>query len=138
MSPTAFALAGFIAWFLVLLSTIGALRVYTSMATGKAPNSFRPDGTDVSPFSVRLVRAHANCYESFPFVGGALLFALATGATAITDALAPLVLAARVAQSSVHLASTGNRAVLLRFVLFGVQVAIAAWWIVRFLLAGAP
>lgn len=123
-NPTAFALAGYITWFLALLLLLGGLRVVATLK-GKAPNSFRPDGTDVSDFSVRLVRAHANCYESFPFFGGVLLLALATQNTDITHPFALYMLAARVAQSTVHVASTSVMAVNLRFSLFLAQVVMA-------------
>jgi len=133
MNATAFALAGYIGWMLVLLGVLAVLRVSVTVLKGKPANSFKPDGTDVSPFSVRVVRAHANCYESFPFIGGALLLALATNNTAITNPLALAVLASRIAQSSIHLVSTSVVAVQLRFAFFVFQVAIAAYWVIQFL-----
>lgn len=131
MNATALALTGFIGWFILLLLSLGGVRILATLK-GKAPNSFRPDGTDVSDFAVRLVRAHANCYESFPFVGGLMLLALATQATEITNPLALIVLAARIGQSSIHVASTSNLAVQLRFSLFLVQVGISLYWLVAF------
>lgn len=131
MNATALALMGFIGWFILLLLSLGGVRILATLK-GKAPNSFRPDGTDVSDFAVRLVRAHANCYESFPFVGGLMLLALATQATEITNPLALIVLAARIGQSSIHVASTSNLAVQLRFSLFLVQVGISLYWLVAF------
>ena len=85
----------------------------------------------MTPFVARLVRAHANCYEAFPIIGGALLLALATGNTAITDPLAMVVLGCRVGQSVVHLLSVSNMAVNLRFAFFGAQVGIAAYWLIQ-------
>jgi uncharacterized MAPEG superfamily protein len=131
MNATVLALTGFIGWFVVLLLSIGGLRIVATVK-GKPPNSFRPDGTDVSDLSVRLVRAHANCYESFPFVGGLMLLALATQSTDITNPLALIVLAARIGQSSIHLASTSNVAVQVRFTLFLVQVGISLYWVTAF------
>jgi uncharacterized MAPEG superfamily protein len=107
MNATALALTGFIGWFILLLLSLGGVRILATLK-GKAPNSFRPDGTDVSDFAVRLVRAHANCYESFPFVGGLMLLAMATQTTEITNPLALIVLTARIGQSSIHLVSTSN------------------------------
>jgi hypothetical protein len=46
----------------------------------------------------------------------------------ITDLLAPWLLAARVVQSSVHLASLSVPAVNVRFMAFLVQIAIAVYW----------
>ncbi len=131
MNATALALTGFIGWFILLLLSLGGVRILATLK-GKAPNSFRPDGTDVSDFAVRLVRAHANCYESFPFVGGLMLLAMATQTTEITNPLALIVLAARIGQSSIHLVSTSNLAVQARFSLFLVQVVISLYWLTAF------
>jgi uncharacterized MAPEG superfamily protein len=131
MNATALALTGFIGWFILLLLSLGGVRILATLK-GKAPNSFRPDGTDVSDFAVRLVRAHANCYESFPFVGGLMLLAMATQTTEITNPLALIVLTARIGQSSIHLVSTSNLAVQARFSLFLVQVVISLYWLTAF------
>ena len=131
MNATALALTGFIGWFILLLLSLGGVRILATLK-GKAPNSFRPDGTDVSDFAVRLVRAHANCYESFPIVGGLMLLALATQTTEITNPLALIVLTARIGQSSIHLVSTSNLAVQARFSLFLVQVVISLYWLTAF------
>jgi hypothetical protein len=68
-------------------------------------------------------------------VGVLLLAAMVTGKTAVTDPLAPWLLAARVVQSSVHLASLSEAAVSLRFAAFAVQLAIAAWWTIALILS---
>lgn len=135
MTSTAIALIGFILWTTALLLTLGAYRSALVLSGRRAVNRFDPTGSDVSPFSGRLCRAHANCYEAFPILGGLLLYALATGATGVTDGLAYVVLAARVAQSSVHLASTSVPAVMLRFALFVIQIVIAIYWALTFLRA---
>ncbi|MFU8896841.1 MAG: hypothetical protein ACNA8J_10675 [Gammaproteobacteria bacterium] len=79
MTPTLTALAGFIAWALLLLITMEVIRS-------------------------KLVL------------------------TGVTDALAPVLLGARIVQSTIHLASTAPAAVTARFVAFSVQMAIAAYW----------
>lgn len=76
----------------------------------------------------RLARAHANCIESFPIIGGLLVVALLTDRAGVTDALAPWMLVARLLQSSIHLASTSVLAANLRFLAFAVQIAIAVYW----------
>ena len=133
MSATALAVLGYIGWTLVLIVMNEALRSYVVLSGRKASSSFSPDGSDVSPFAHRLARAHANCYESFPIIGGLLLLALATGQTSVTDTLALWVLAARVAQSSTHLISTSNLAVNIRFAFFAMQLVVAMWWTIQFL-----
>lgn len=133
MNASALALIGYIGWILVLLGAIAVVRLHASMVGGKAANSFSPDGSDVSAFSGRLCRAHANCYENFPQLGGLLLLALATNTTEITNPLALVLLAARVSQSGVHLFSTSETAVKVRFAFFLVQYGIALYWAFRFL-----
>jgi len=133
MNPTYFAFVMYVAWMLLLLGLLGSLRVGLSLSGKKAPNSFDPGGADVSPFSHRLCRAHANCYESFPIFGGLLLLAIATDTTAITDGLAYYLIGARILQSVMHLWSTSNLAVQLRFVFFLVQIGIAVYWVLQFI-----
>jgi len=134
-TPSAFVLAGLLGWTLLLLVAMEVLRV-AEVARGRvAPNEFRPDNSNLSPFMQRLARAHANCIEGLPVFGGLLLLALATQRTGITDPLAPWLLAARVLQSSVHIASTSVPAVNIRFAAFCVQIVIALVWTWR-LLAG--
>ncbi len=133
MTATALAVLGYVAWMLGLLLILACLRSYLTLSGARAANSFRPDGADVSPFSERLCRAHANCYESFPIIGGLLLLALATHRTHITDPLALWLLLARVGQSTTHLISTSALAVQVRFSFFLVQFAIAVWWLIALL-----
>ena len=83
MNPTVAALLGYIVVMLGLLGTLGMMRVGLTLGGKRAPNSFSPDGADVSPFSNRLCRAHANSYEGFPIFGGLMLLAIALDATAI-------------------------------------------------------
>jgi uncharacterized MAPEG superfamily protein len=128
MSPSALVLLAFIAWTLLLLALMEALRS-ALVLRGRVPaNGFAPDNAGLSPFLQRLARAQANCVENLPAVGGLLLFALATGRTGVTDPLAPVLLGARVLQSLVHLASTSGAAVMLRFCAFAVQLGIALYW----------
>lgn len=128
MGTSALALALFIAWTLALLVLMEVVRSFL-VATGQVPsNAFRPDNTNLSPFMQRLARAHANCVESLPWAGGLLLLAIATGQQHLTDPLAWWLVAARVLQSSVHLASVSVMAVNVRFTFFAVQMAIAAYW----------
>lgn len=121
-------LLGFVAWTLILLILMEALRARLVMTGSVAPNAFKPDNSNLSPFMQRLARAHANCVESLPVIATLLLAALITGRTAVTDPLAPWLLAARLVQSGAHLASLSVFAVNLRFLAFVVQIAIAVYW----------
>jgi len=126
-------LLSFVAWTLILLVVMEAIRTGLVLRKSVPANGFTPDNANLSPFMQRLARAHANCLESLPVVGVLLLAAMATGKTATTDPLAPWLLVARVVQSSAHLASLSEAAVSLRFAAFAVQVAIAAWWTIALL-----
>ena len=135
MSKSALVLTLFIAWTLCLLVLMEGIRSYLVLSGRTRSNEFKPDNANLSPFLQRLARAHANCIESLPVVGGLLLVAIVTGRTGVTDALAPWLLLARMAQSITHLVSVSVVAVNVRFSFFAVQLAIAIYWIFA-LLAG--
>ena len=133
--PSAIALTGFIAWTLVLLVLMELLRTRLVILGKSAPNEFLPDNANLSLFMQRLARAHANCVESLPVFGELLVVALVTRQTGITDKLAYVLLAARILQSSVHLASLSAAAVTVRFCLFAIQLTIGVYWTVQLLRA---
>ena len=100
-NPSAFVLTALIAWTMFLLILMEGLRARFLVTKTVAPNEFRPDNSNLPPFMQRLARAHANCIESFPIIGGLLVVALLTDRAGVTDALAPWLLLARLLQSSV-------------------------------------
>lgn len=128
MSISLLALLGFISWTLFLLVVMEALRARLVLAGTVPANGFDPQNSKLSPFMQRLARAHANCLEGLPVFGGLLLVAVVAGKTHVTDPLAHALLAARVVQSTIHLASVSAAAVTARFAAFAVQLGIAAWW----------
>ncbi|MDD5325933.1 MAG: MAPEG family protein [Polaromonas sp.] len=130
---SATVLTAFIAWSLLLLILMEALRTRLVAKGAVAPNVFMPDNANLSPFMQRLARAHANCLEGLPVFGGLMLVAIATGRTSVTDGLAPWFLAARFVQSSIHLLSLSVPAVNVRFFAFVVQLGIAAYWVLALL-----
>jgi len=111
-----------------LLILMEGLRCGFLVTKTVAPNEFRPDNSNLPPFMQRLARAHANCIESFPIVGGLLIVALLTDQAGVTDGLAPWLLVARLVQSTVHMISVNVIAANLRFLAFVVQIAIAVYW----------
>ncbi len=133
MSSSLLALLGYAAWTLALLGGIAMLRSYYTLVGGRYANSFKTTGEDVSAFSARLCRAHANCYENLPIFAALIAVAAFSGNAAITDPLALWLLAARIAQSTTHLISTRNRAVILRFSFLMVQWVIQLVWVVQLL-----
>jgi uncharacterized MAPEG superfamily protein len=135
MKPSILALVLYAAWALTLLGAIAAMRFQLSASGKRAPNRFSPAGDDVSPFSGRLCRAHANCYENLPVFAALIVAAAVSGNAEITDGLALWCVVARVGQSTTHLISIHNRAILLRFLFMVVQMAIEAWWCIALLIA---
>ena len=133
ISPSSIALTGFITWALLLLVVMELIRTQLVLRGKVAANAFAPDNAGLSPFMQRLARAHANCVEGLPIFGGLLLVAIATGRTGLTDSLAYILLASRVFQSLVHVASVSAMAVSIRFTAFAVQMAIGLFWAIRLL-----
>ena len=129
MQLTSISLIGYIFWSMTLTLGIAGLRGVLMLTKRRAINSFSADGKDAGDIGMRLSRAHANCYESFPIVGGAMLLALASGLSDITDPLAPWVIAARIGQSVVHIASISPLAVNVRFLFFAAQLCIVGYWL---------
>lgn len=127
-TPTTIALFGFISWSLFLLVLMESIRTKMVLTREVAPNGFNPENSNLSPFMQRLARAHANCVEGLPIFGSLMALAILTQNTSVTDQLAYFFLSARIAQSTVHLASTSAVAVTIRFSLFAVQMVIGAVW----------
>jgi len=128
MSATAFALTVFISWALGLLIVMEVIRTYLVISGKVAANGFTPDNAALSPFMQRLARAHANCIEGLPIFGGLLGVAIIISKTDVTNPLASTLLGARIVQSIIHLVSTTQVAVSLRFTAFTVQMVIGAYW----------
>jgi uncharacterized MAPEG superfamily protein len=137
MSHSLLALLGYAAWTLLLLTAIAALRTTLVLQRKRRANAFSPAGDDVSPFSGRLCRAHANCVENLPVFAAIVIAASIAGRGDITDPLALWVLAARIGQSTVHLWSLSRRAITWRFGFLVAQVLVLVWWVGRLVMAAA-
>lgn len=134
MSPSLLALLLYAALTLALLIAIAVMRA-TLVVTRKRPaDAFSPAGDDVSPFSGRLCRAHANCCENLPVFGALVGVALLSGHAEVSDGTALWVLAARVGQTAAHLASGRRRVIHWRFRFMVIQIVLQAMWGVRLLL----
>jgi uncharacterized MAPEG superfamily protein len=69
------------------------------------------------------MRAHLNCVENLPLFASLVLLGSSLGVASSAFQLAALVvLPARIGQSVAHLASGRNRAVLIRFYFYSVQL----------------
>lgn len=131
MNTTILAISGYIAWTMLLLIALAAYRSYSNQKNKRSSLKFDPSGQDMADLGQRITRAHANCYESAVFVVGPMMLALASGSAVITNGLALYILLARVGQSIVHVISTSNGAILLRFVFFLMQLIISAYWLFK-------
>lgn len=127
-NASAFVLTALIAWTLFLVILMEVLRTRFLINRTVAANEFTPDNSNLPPHMQRLARAHANCIESFPIIGGLLVVALLTNRVDVTDALALWLLFARLLQSTIHAVSTNQVASWLRFIAFAIQMAIAVYW----------
>ena len=137
MSPSAFALAGFAAWMLVLTLALGFYRTSLVLGGRRTANSFRTDGSDTPGVGQRLTRARDNCYENLPTFAALVLAAELAGRTgSVTDPLAPWVLVARIGQSITHVISTSIPAVQIRFAFYLAQIGIMLWWAMLLLFGG--
>ena len=119
-------LLGFAMWTAaVLVLAIGTYR-FSHILTGRAGMaSFPADGRDGAAWYQRAMRAHANCIENLPLFT-VVVFALhASGVSSdAADAMAGVVLAARIGQSLVHIGTVQtDRVVTVRFTLFFIQLA---------------
>ena len=104
MTVPLWMLLGFAAWtVLLLLSTVGVYR-WSRILTGRVPiRDFRADQVEGEDWYRRSMRAHANCIENLPVFGAIVLALYVAGVGgSIVNLLSISVLAARIAQSLVH------------------------------------
>lgn len=118
------ALLGFAVWTIALLiAGIGVTRLLAIARREARPSSFDPSVPHGTEGYRRRMRAHLNCVENLPIFATLVLLG---GALNLNDSLfqgaAFAVLPARLGQSVAHVASGRNRAVLVRFGFFSVQL----------------
>ena len=134
MSSSIVALICFAGWTILMALVMVTERVLYVLTGRRKINTFPADGVAVSPFQARACRVHANCYENLPVFAALVLGAAVAGRSAITDPLAMIAVYARVVQSTVHLISTSEIAVMIRATFWTVQVVIMVGWAWRLLL----
>lgn len=139
MTVTIYALLGFAAWtLLVLTATVGVYR-WSRILTGRATIAeWRADKPQGAAWYQRGMRAHANCIENLPVFAAIVLAAHAAGvADPLFDLLAVVVLGARICQTTVHVSVEQTNAVAsVRFAFFLVQVLAMAAMIVLLVVHG--
>jgi uncharacterized MAPEG superfamily protein len=117
------ALLGFTAWTLLMVILVlgyRGVRILQGAPINNWPRG-KTDTGDVA-FAKRVSDAHANCLENLPIFAVLVLAAAALGKDAVVAPLAPLVLYARLGQSTAHLIGTTQPLVLVRALCWGVQV----------------
>lgn len=125
MTVPVWMLLGFAAWtLLLLLVTVGVYRWTRILTRRVAIRDFRADQIEGEDWYRRSMRAHMNCVENLPVFGAIVLALYVAGAGGPTvNFLSISVLAARVAQSLVHVCFVQTNAVAaVRFAFFLVQV----------------
>ena len=125
MTTPMWMLLGFAAWTLLLLmATVGTYRWIEILRGRKRIGAFRSDQLEGEDWYRRSVRAHANCIENLPVFGVIVAALYASGVSGpAVDRLSMAVLAARVVQSTVHVAHAQTDAfVSVRFCFFCVQL----------------
>jgi uncharacterized MAPEG superfamily protein len=126
------ALLGFATWTILLLfATVGVYR-WSRILTGRVPiRDFRADQIEGADWYRRAMRAHANCIENLPVFGAIVLALYVSGVGGPTvNVLSMAILAARVAQSLVHVCLEQTNAVAsVRFAFFFTQIAGFLWLI---------
>ncbi len=116
------AVLGFALWTLLLVFISVNWRVL-EVLRGKGINSWgRNDSIPVPGIVMRMQHAHLNCLENLPIFAILVFAAAFMGKSAVVDSLACYVLAARIAQSSVHLLGTSQALVFIRATFYVLQV----------------
>lgn len=130
MSIPVWVLLGFAGWTLALLvGTVGVYR-WRRILSGQATISeWRADRAQGSERYRRAMRAHMNCVENLPVYAAIVIAASVAGVQSPwLDGLAVLLLAARVAQSTIHVAFEPTEvSSAMRFTLFAIQVVCMVW-----------
>lgn len=125
MTIPVLVLLAFAGW--TLLTLTGSVGVYrwSLILTGRASVAeWRADVPQGSDWYQRAMRAHMNCVENLPVYSAIVVALMATGAhSSLIDNLAIAMLAARIAQTTVHIALPPTEvAASVRFALFFAQV----------------
>lgn len=121
-------------WFTVLTLVVMFVyvnyRVVLVLTMKKKANEWvRGQPTDDPAFITRAQHAHMNLVENLPVFAVIVFAANVLGKNPVVDAVACYFLAARLAQTTVHLISTSPAMVFIRANLFVVQVVLYFWMI---------
>lgn len=117
-------LLAFAVWTILLLfGSVGVYR-WSRILTGRSDvKHWRADETQGNERYRRAMRAHMNCVENLPVYTALVVALVATGMDRpVIDALALILIAARIIQSVVHIAlEQTNLIAAIRFAMFFIQ-----------------
>lgn len=131
MNASLASLLGFTALTLLpVLILVGQRGLLVLSGKRRADDWTRGRAVEDPPVIKRIADAHANCLEMLPLFAAVILVAEVAGAGAVTHALAPWFLVARVGQFAAHTIAVNHWMVFLaRFPLYFIQVVILVWWL---------
>lgn len=123
MTTPLLCLLGFALWTLLLVGAVGLWRTLDVLRGAVKSNGFKSGEEHGAPHYWRLNRAHTNAAENLPIFGAIVLCGAVAGVEdPVLGGLSVLVLAARVGQTSAHVASGSEMAVNVRFTFFLAQL----------------
>jgi uncharacterized MAPEG superfamily protein len=128
------ALLGFTAWTVFIVAGVFLYRGVKFLGgtpINHWPRQAKP--ADDMALIKRMEDAHANCLENLPVFAAIVLAAAAMGRLDTIAAMAPLVLYARIAQTTVHLIGVGKIHVLIRATFWSIQLALFIWMLAKLL-----
>lgn len=128
------ALLGFTAWTVFIIAGVFLYRGVKFLGgtpINHWPRQAKP--ADDMALIKRMEDAHANCLENLPVFAAIVLAAAAMGRLDAIAAMAPLVLYARIAQTTVHLIGVGKMHVLVRATFWSIQLALFIWMLAKLL-----
>jgi uncharacterized MAPEG superfamily protein len=131
------ALIVYALWTIALALAVAAARVQL-VARGKAKlESFTPGAPHGGALYWRLNRAHINATENLAIFASVVLCGWVVGLETVTfNELAVVVIAARIVQTLIHIASGAAWAINSRFLAFAVQIGCEIWMAVLILKVG--
>ena len=133
LQSTLVALTFYAIWAMVLVLSVGAVRVHQVVVGGKDITGF-PAGVPHGPEPYwRLNRAHMNTIENLPIFATVVLAGWAAGVSdPVFGVLAWIALGGRAVQSLIHISSGSKHAIRMRFTAFSVQIVCQLWmaWLI--------
>jgi uncharacterized MAPEG superfamily protein len=122
------ALIFYALWAIGLVLMVAAARTLLVIRGDARINTFTSGVPHGGEFYWRINRAHLNTVENLPIFATIVLSGWVVGMETQTfNRLAATVLAARIVQSLIHIASGSGTAVTCRFLAYAVQIVVEIW-----------